>query len=225
MRYHTHVFAFPSFSMSPYNDHLQWRYATKKFDATKKLTQEQLDELLASARLTASSYGLQPYKFVVITNPAIREKIKEHAWGQTQVTDASHLIAICSYKSIDVSYVDHFIDSISAERGIPVEGMKTYRDMMAGTIQTRTPEQLAQWMKCQSYIALGFLLSAAAQMEIDSCPMEGFDPTQVDIDLDLASQNLTCATLLPVGFRAADDETAKYKKVRFPNEELFIFKN
>ncbi len=211
--------------MSTYNDHLLWRYATKKFDPTKKLTQTQLDELLESARLSASSFGLQPYKFVVVTDPAVRAKLREHAWGQSQVTDASHLIVICSYRTMDAAYVDRFAQLVGAERGVPAENLKGYRDMMVGSIQGRSPEQLADWMKRQAYIALGFLLSAAAQNEIDACPMEGFDPTHVDVDLGLAEQNLTAAVFCPIGFRAADDETASYKKVRFPKEELFIFKN
>jgi|CXWL01.1.fsa_nt_gi nitroreductase len=211
--------------MSSYNDRLFWRYATKKFDPTKHLTQEQLDELLESARLSASSYGLQPYKLVVVTNPAIRAKLREHAWNQSQVTDASHLVVICSYRTIDAAYIDRFVGIIASERGVSVESLKGYRDMMVGSIQGRTPEQLADWMKRQSYIALGFLLSAAAQHQIDACPMEGFDATHVDVDLGLAEENLTAAVFCPLGFRASDDATASYKKVRFPKEEFIVFKD
>ncbi len=210
--------------MSPYNDNLQWRYATKKFDPTKKLTDAQLNDLLDAMQLSASSYGLQPYKFIVVTNPELREKIKEHAWGQSQVTDASHLIVICAQKTIDENYVDAFVDLVAKERGVPTDALKGYRDMMVGTVKGRTPEELATWMKCQAYISLGFLLSAAAQNKIDACPMEGFDPAHVNVDLGIVEENLTAVAFCPVGFRAADDASAAYKKVRFPKEELFIFK-
>lgn len=211
--------------MSDYNENLQWRYATKKFDTTKKISKQQLDELLDSLQASASSYGLQPYVFFVITNPELRERMKAHAWNQSQVTDASHLIVVCARKTIDEAYVDSYISLIASTRGISVESLKGYRDMMVGSIHGRTKEELAHWMKCQSYIALGFLLSAAAQAKIDACPMEGFDPIQVGIDLELAEKNLTAVTFCALGFRAADDKTAAYKKVRFPKEDLFIFKD
>ncbi len=211
--------------MSTHLDSLHWRYATKKFDPTKKLTDAQLQELLDAVQLSASSYGLQAYKIVVVTNPAIREKIKEHAWNQTQVTDASHLIAICTYKSIDEAYVDSFISLIAETRGLTAESLAGYREMMVGSIKGRTTEELAHWLRCQGYIALGFLLSAAAEAHIDSCPMEGFDAAHVDVDLDLLESNLTTVALCPVGFRADDDATASYAKVRFPKEELVLWKN
>lgn len=203
-------------------DALNWRYATKKFDPSRTLTDAQLEELLGATRLSASSYGLQPYKIVIVTDPAVRAKIREHAWGQTQITDASHLLAFCAMRTIDEAYVDRYIALISAERGVSVESLKGFRDMMVGTVKGRTPEELAQWMKHQAYIAVGFALSAAAHMGIDACPMEGFDPTHVDVDLGLLDLNLTSAVLMPVGFRAADDGSAAYAKVRLPKDELFI---
>jgi nitroreductase/dihydropteridine reductase len=211
--------------MSVYNDHLNWRYATKKFDASKKLSDEQLNDLLESARLAASSYGLQPYKVAVVTNPDIRKKIQEHAWGQTQIVDASHLLVFCAKKTMDEAYVDQFIALVAKERGMTPEALQGYRDMMVGTVKGRTPEMLADWNKRQAYIAVGFLLSAAAQMEIDACPMEGFDPAHVDVDLGIVEDDLTSVVCVPVGFRAADDATASYKKVRWPKEEFFMFKN
>lgn len=209
--------------MSTYLENLQWRYATKKFDPSKKLTQAQLDELLHATQLAASSYGLQPYKVYVVTNPAVREKIKEHAWGQPQVTDASHLIVFCAKRTIDEKYVDAYISLIAKTRGMSAADLKSFRDMMVGMMKGRTPEMLASWMKCQAYIALGFLLSAAAHHRIDACPMEGFDPTHVDVDLGLIDKDLTAVTLCPVGFRAADDAASSLKKVRLPKDDLFTF--
>ncbi len=206
--------------MSQLLESLTWRYATKKFDPTKKITDEKLTELLEAMRLTATSYGLQPYKFLVIENPDLRAKIRTHAWDQPQVTDASHLIAICNYRTMDEAYVDHYIDSIVKERGVTREMLAGYRQMMVGSLKARTPENATAWMKNQAYIVLGFLLSAAAEMKIDSCPMEGFEATKVDDVLDLAEKNLTVATLCPVGYRSADDTTAAYAKVRFPFSEI-----
>ncbi len=205
-------------------DQLNWRYATKKFDSTKKLSPAQLEEVLESIRLSASSYGLQPYKVIVVTDAAIRAKIREHAWNQTQVTDASHLLVFCPMRTIDERYVDDFVTLIAKERGIAPEALKGYRDMMVGSITGRTSEQLAAWMKCQAYIAVGFGLSAAAHAGIDACPMEGFDPAHVDVDLGLTGQNLTSAVLMPMGFRAADDATSAYKKVRYPKDQFFVWK-
>lgn len=210
--------------MKHVTDALSWRYAVKKFDASKKLSDEQLHGLLDAARLSASSYGLQPYSIIVVTDPAVRAKIREHAWGQTQITDASHLLAFCSMRTMDEAYVDAYVAQISKERGAPVESLKGYRDMMVGSVKGRSPEELAQWMKHQAYIAVGFALSAAAHMQIDACPMEGFDPTHVDVDLGLLDKNLTSAVLMPVGFRAADDETASRKKVRKPKDDLVLWK-
>lgn len=208
--------------MSNMIESLQWRYATKKFDPTKKLSEAQLQELMDAIQLSASSFGLQAYRIALVTDPAIRAKVREHGWGQSQITDASHLFAFMTMKSIDETYVKNYIALIAKTRGIPTESLKGYEDMMMGTIKTRTPEEIAGWLRAQAYIASGFLLTAAAHMGIDTCPMEGFDPIQVDIDLGVANTNLTTAMLIPVGFRAADDATASYKKVRTPKEELFM---
>ena len=210
--------------MSTYNDNLLWRYATKKFDPSKKLTEQQLTDVLEAARLAASSYGLQPYRCFVVTNSEIRKKIREHSWDQPQITDASHLVIFCSYRTLDTAYVDAYVDLISKTRGVSVDSLKGYRDMMVGSVSRQTPESLVAWTKCQAYIGLGFLLSAAAQHQIDACPMEGFDATHVDVDLGLAEQNLTAAVFCPLGFRAADDPAATYKKVRYPAKEFFVFK-
>ncbi len=211
--------------MTTYLENLQWRYATKKFDPSKKLSQEQLDILMAATRLSASSFGLQPYKVMIVTNPDVRKKIQEHAWGQAQIADASHLFIFCPNRTMDEAYIDHFVELVAKERGTTAESLKSYRDMMVGSMKAKSPEQLAAWMKCQAYIAVGFLLSAAAEHQIDACPMEGFDPAHVDVDLGIVEDNLTSAVIVAVGYRAADDASASYKKVRFPNEELFVWRN
>ncbi len=211
--------------MSTYLDNLQWRYATKKFDSSKKLSREQLDELLSALRLSASSYGLQPYKFIVITDPDTRAKLREAAWDQSQITDASHLVVFAARKALDMAYVDHYLTMIAKERGMEIDQLKGFKDMLASPIQHMTPEDMEAWNKKQAYIALGFLLSAAAQMHVDACPMEGFDAARFDEILDLPKDGLTTAVICPLGFRAADDSAAQYKKVRFPKEELFDFRS
>ena len=203
-------------------DALKWRYATKKFDATKKLSQEQFDTVLESLHLSASSYGLQPWKFIVVTNPEIRAKIKAAAWNQTQITDASHLIVLAVQTTVDAAYVDRFVASVSKTRNVPVDALKGYADMMKGSIAGRTLESVVEWSSRQVYIALGTALTAAAVSGIDACPMEGFDPKQVDDILGLAKMGLQSRVLMPVGFRAADDDMAKAPKVRFSKEEVVI---
>ena len=205
-------------------DDLNWRYATKKFDPSKKLTDAQLRDLLEALRLTPTSFGLQAYKFIVITDPALREKMKTVSWNQTQVTDASHLIAICAKKTLTEADVDAYIADIATTRGMPTEALKGYRDMMIGYAKAKAPQEIEIWSQKQTYIALGTLLSACAEMKIDSCPMEGFDREKIDALLGLTGSDYSVATLCPVGFRASDDATANMKEVRFPMEKLVEYK-
>ena len=201
---------------------LKWRYATKKFDTTKKLSTEQLEIILESLRLSASSYGLQPWKFIVITNPDIRAKLRAAAWNQSQITDASHLIVLAVQKNVDAAYVDRFVDIVSKVKKVPVDALKGYADMMKGSVSSRTPEGVKEWSSRQVYIALGTALAAAAISGIDACPMEGFDAKQFDEILGLEKMGLESRVLMPVGFRAADDETAQAPKVRFCKEEVIV---
>jgi nitroreductase len=199
---------------------LNWRYATKKFDPSKKVSEEDLNELLESARLAPSSYGLQPWKFVVVTNPDLRKKLREHAWGQPQITDASHLIVLAARTDVDEKYIKEYVAEIAKQRSVPVESVKGYEDMMIGDLTQRPKDALLDWSKRQTYIALGFLLFAAALKRIDACPMEGFDPAKFDELLGLKKKNLTSVALCPVGYRA-DDPASKSVKVRF--KDVFIF--
>lgn len=208
--------------MSNFNEALHWRYATKKFDTAKKLTQAQLDDVLEAARLSASSYGLQPYKLLVITDPALRAQLRAAAWDQAQVTDASHLIIFAAHTTVDDAYVDAFVANIAKTRGLPAESLAPYREMMVGSMHRMTPDQQKTWSQKQAYIGVGTLLAACAHATIDACPMEGFDPAKVDEILGLPALGLTSTVFCPVGFRAADDATAAYAKVRKPKEEFII---
>lgn len=206
--------------MSDLIKQLNWRYATKKFDATKKLTEEQLSTLTEALRLSPSSYGLQPWGFVVVSDPAIRSQLKEAAWGQPQVTDASELIVLCRKTEFGEKDVLEFVQDVASQRGVPAESLAEYKGMMVGSVTGMSPEQLSNWTTHQVYLALGVLLTSAAIENIDACPMEGFDNSKFDEILGLKEQGLSTCAICPVGFRAADDEYANYKKVRYSAEKV-----
>jgi len=197
---------------------LNWRYATKKFDPSKKVSDEDLNELLEVLRLAPSSWGLQPWKFIVVTNPELRKKLREHAWGQPQVTDASHLIVLAARTDLDEKYVKEYVKEISKQRGVSLESVKGYEDMMTDFVKGTSKEELIHWAKKQVYLALGMLLEAAALKHIDACPMEGFDAQKFDEVLEL--KNLTAAVLCTIGYRSPDDPASKLEKVRF--KDVFL---
>lgn len=201
---------------------LNWRYATKKFDHTKKLSTEQLSDLLAAVRLAPASAGLQSYKVIVVEDPKIREQLRAAAHGQAQITDASQLIVLASETNLDETYVKNFIDFVAEKRQIGRENLAGYEQMLVGNVNRLSEDQRLVWSNKQTYIALGVLLTAAAEMGIDACPMEGFNPAQFDEILGLKEKGLTTAVIAAVGFRAEDDSYSKLVKVRKPEEELFI---
>ena len=205
-------------------DALNWRYATKQFNITKKVSEKDLNELLESARLSASSFGLQPWKFVVVEDKKLREKLKGEGFGQPQITDASHLIVLCAVKNVDEKYIKKYIEQTAKVRGIPKESLKGYEDMLIGFAKQLNKEQMLNWTKKQTYIALGVLLSACALKKIDASPMEGFNPKKFDEILGLEKLGLSSAVLCAVGYRSEDDETQKYKKVRFDTKDIVIKK-
>ncbi|MEB8347281.1 NAD(P)H-dependent oxidoreductase [Flavobacteriaceae bacterium KMM 6898] len=206
--------------MSTYIDSLNWRYATKKFDARKKVSSEDLDSLLEATTLSASSYGLQPYKILVVEDAEIRSKLRPAAWDQSQITDASHLIVLASQNSFGAELVEDYVDNVSETRGIQAEGLKGYADFMISKLMPLSEDAKAVWTAKQTYIALGNLLSAAAINKIDACPMEGFDAAQFNDILGLTGQGLNTAVLVAVGYRSEEDETQHYKKVRKSKENL-----
>ncbi len=204
------------------NNDLNWRYATKKFDSSKKISKQELDELLEVLRLSPSSCGLQPWKFVVVHDPVLRKELKPHAHNQPQITDADTLIVFCALKNIDEKYVKRFIDSIVQVRAVPKESLAGYEQMMLDLIKGKGPEEIVQWMKQQVYIALGFFLAECSHRKIDACPMEGFDPKKFDEILELPKAGLESVVLCTIGYRASDDHYAALKKVRFDKNEVFI---
>lgn len=198
---------------------LNWRYACKKFDPDKKLTDEQLNDLLESLRLTASSYGIQPWKFVVVKNKDKREQLVGAAYKQAQVADASDLLVLCRPADLDASIIESYIDDICKTRGGNKEDLEGYKNMMLRVVEQEESKKVA-WAKNQIYIALGNLMTVCAAMKIDSCPMEGFSPKQFDEILELDKLGLKSVLVCPVGYRAADDKYIDVKKVRYSKEEV-----
>lgn len=201
---------------------LKWRYATKAYDPTKKISEEDWKVLEESLTLAPSSFGLQPYKFIVVNDPATREKLKPAAWGQAQVTDASHFVVLAYKKVLTDADVEHFVDRIVEVRGVARETLTDYENIMKDAAQKAVEGgYIETWNSRQAYIALGFLLETAALLGIDATPMEGFDAAQFNeiLGLDDHSAVVICA----LGYRKAEsDWLAPLPKVRFPNEELIV---
>ena len=201
---------------------LNWRYATKKFDAERTLSDDQVHQLLEAGNLAASSYGLQPYQLLLIKNQELQDKLVPHSYNQNQVADASHVIVIAVRTDVDANYINAFAARIEKERGLDAGSMDGYKDQMLGTIGKMSPEKLYQWSAKQAYIVLGTLLAAAAAMKIDACPMEGFVAAEYDELLDLKNQNLRSVLVLPVGYRSEEDATQHQKKIRQSLDEIVV---
>lgn len=208
--------------MNTFLDHQNWRYATKKFDATKKISNEDLNTLKEAIRLSSSSYGLQPYKVIIVENPELRAKIQPVAWGQSQIVDASHLIVFANRTTINDTEIDAFFENISKTREIPLEALSGYQGFLKGKINELSEDAQNIWNSKQTYLALGNLLNAAAELKIDVTPMEGFSPAQVNEILGLNALGLNASLIATVGYRHTEDATQHLKKVRKSNEELFI---
>jgi nitroreductase len=208
--------------MSTLLDNLNWRYATKKYDAAKKISTADLNTLKEAVRLSASSYGLQPYKVVIVENPELREQLKGAAYGQTQITDASHLFIFANDLNLDAKSVEAYINNISETRGVPAEALGGFSDMMNGVIGSLSNDAKNNWTAKQTYIALGNLLSAAAELRIDATPMEGFNPTAFNEILGFDKLGLNASVIATIGYRHEEDEAQHYKKVRKSQEDLFI---
>ncbi len=195
-------------------DALNWRYATKAFDPSKKIPAETWAALEASMILSPSSFGLEPWKFVVVNDPAVREKLKAAAWNQGQVTDASHLVVFAGQSSMADKDVDRLIQATADVRGTSVESLEGYSKMMKGFIAQPGWDAKA-WASRQVYIALGFLLETAALLNVDACPMEGFNPKAFDEILGLPELGYNSVVMCTLGYRSANDKYASAKKVRY----------
>ena len=213
-------------------DSMRWRYATKKFDQTKKISSKDLSDLKEAIRLAPSSYGFQLFKVLIITDPDIKKKLYKESYLQSQVKDCSHLFVFCSYKKVNDSHIDEFTTlmdeyrKLDKEKGI-IKTLQSKAKILAyGTIAktdlaSRKEEDLLQWMKKQCYIAMTHLLIACADKRIDACPFEGFRSAQYDKILGLENRNLTSTVLVPVGYRSDEDHHQHRTKVRKSLENIF----
>ncbi len=203
-------------------EQLQWRYATKKFDKSKILSEVKLNILKEAFNLTATSYGLQTLKLVIVKDEKIRAPLVEHAYNQKQVIEASHLLVICIHDNILKEEVIDYYDNIKHIRNTPENILKPFRTNLIDMIEKMSVEECQKWSTNQAYIALGNLMTICAIEEIDACPMEGFSPDEFDNMLGLKEIGLKSVLLLPVGYRADNDLFSGLKKVRKPIQDVII---
>lgn len=202
---------------------LSWRYATKQFDATRQIPEATWETLRKAASLSPSSYGLEPYRLVDVRDPAKRKALREAAWNQPQVTDASHFVVFAIEVPFGEVQVDAFIQRSASQRNVPAESLAGYRGMMiADLVKGPRSEKIRTWESNQAYIVLGNLMAAAAQLGVDSCPLEGLDPVKFDEILGLKEKGLATVCALPLGYRLPSDKYATLPKVRKPLNELFL---
>lgn len=202
---------------------LNWRYATKAFDPAQKIPAADWDTLEQALILTPTSYGFQPYRFVVVTEPTAKERFVTHSWNQKQPAECSHFVVFAAKESVNEADVDHFLARTAQVRGVTTESLAFFKKMLMGDIVTgpRSRWQL-EWATRQAYIALGNFMTAAALLGIDTCPMEGIDPAKYDELLELPARGYRTVVACAAGYRAAGDKYAAAPKVRFPADELII---
>lgn len=202
-------------------EHLNWRYATKQFDPAKTIAPEIWTALEDALVLTPSSYGLQPWKFLIVTSADIKEKLKPFSWNQSQVTDCSHYVVFAIQKNLTAEHVDRFVARTAEVRGITVESLAGYRNIMVNDVVNGARSfHVNEWATRQTYIALGNFMTSAALLGVDTCPMEGIEPVNYDRLLGLAAQDLTTVVACAAGYRAETDKYAELAKVRFLKSEV-----
>ncbi len=202
--------------------HLEWRYAVKKFDADRLLPKEEIEILKQGFNLTATSYGLQPIKLVVVSNKTLQEQLLPYSYHQHQVSQASHLLVLCTEQKIDSAYITSYFKRVKQVRGTSEEILNPFRKELVRDFSERDSSEIEAWAKNQAYLALGNLLTICALRKIDSCPMEGFVPSGYDELLGLQAMGLRSVLVLPVGYRAEDDRFSGFKKVRRPMDKSII---
>jgi nitroreductase len=200
---------------------LQWRYATKTFDSNRKIPTATWATLQEALVLSASSFGLQPYQFIVVKDPATRARLRPHAWNQRQVVEASHFVVFAARTTLTEAEIDRFLSRVVEVRGGRREALAGCRQLMTGSLLGDEADvRIPQWAARQVYIALGNLLTCAAMLGVDTCPIEGFAPAEFDKVLGLAAQGYTAVVCCALGYRSADDKYATMPKVRLPTAEL-----
>jgi nitroreductase len=200
---------------------LHWRYATKNFDPNLQLPAETWNALQDALVLSASSFGLQPYRFIVVNDPAVRAQLLPHAWNQRQVVDASQFIVFAARTEVTEADIDRYMARIADVRGVAVESLAGFRQVMVGSLLgNESKARIPQWTARQAYIALGNLLTSAALLGVDACPMEGFAPAECDRILSLPEQGYAAVVCCALGYRTANDKYATVPKVRFAAQDL-----
>ncbi|MCB0481450.1 MAG: NAD(P)H-dependent oxidoreductase [Flavobacteriales bacterium] len=202
-------------------ENLIWRYATKKYDTSKKVSEHDIHYIKEAVQLTASSYGLQPFKVLEIKNPELREELKPLAWNQSQITDASHLFVFCNAIEVTDQDVDDLMQLRAQTNDIPLEKLSGYGNFVKGKLKEKSAVEMFHWTAKQAYIALSTALNACAEQKIDSSPMEGFESDDINKKLGLNEIGLNACVLLAVGYRHADDRAQNAKKVRKPIDVIF----
>lgn len=207
--------------MNTFIENQNWRYATKKFDATKKVSESDLEILKEAIQLSTSSYGLQLYKVFIVENPEVRAKLQPVSWGQSQIVDASHLLVFANIVDVQENHINEYVQNIATTRGLSVDDLKGYSDFMKSKIVPLPLDKKSVWTSKQTYLALANLMNAAAELKIDVTPMEGFEPEQYNEILGLNALGLNASLVAAVGYRHEEDATQHYAKVRKSKEELF----
>ncbi len=203
-------------------DALNFRYATKSFDRARRIPKETWDAIESSLTLTPSSFGLQPWKFLVIDSPDVREKLKAVSWGQSQVTDASHLVVLTTRTDLEQADIDLWVARLSLVQGTPLENLAGLSGVISSFSGGMSIAEKQAWNTRQVYIALGQLMTAAAVLGIDSCPLEGISAPGYDEVLGLKDSGYATAVACALGFRSADDKYASAPKARFPQEQVIV---
>lgn len=210
----------PTISPEALLEQLQWRYATKAFDPSATIEEDTWTTIEDSLLLTPSSFGLQPWKFLVITDPATKSLLLPHSWNQHQVVDCSHYVVLAAHTDVGETTVDAWIECLAFYRKVTAESLAGYRSVIDGFLSGLDPDARLVWAQRQVYIALGQLMSTAAVLGIDACPMEGFVPVEYDKLLGLPERNLTATVACALGYRADDDKYAITPKARYPRDEV-----
>lgn len=204
---------------------LNWRYAVKKFDATKKIPAATWAAIEQATQLSPSSYGLTPWKFIVVANPELRAKLRPISWGQPQITDASHLVVFARRQTTTPAHIETYVKQIMEVRGAPEAALADYKKMMLGTFTNppaNSPAVQDIWAARQVYIALGFFLFACASLGVDACPMEGIEAEKYDDVLGLKGSGFASLVVGAAGYRASDDWLASMTKVRPPEGDVIV---
>ena len=201
---------------------LNWRYATKAFDPTRKIPEETWKALEQTLVLTPSSFGLQPWKFLVIRDTGLRARLRPHANNQAQVVDCSHFVVFAMRKNLTVDYIENYVRRAAVVQRVSVESLQPSRDSMVGSlVEGHRSLTVNTWASNQAFIALGQLMLTAALMKIDACPMEGFDPRAFDQILDIGKRGLSAVVCCALGYRSESDKHALQPKVRFERKDVF----